>query len=857
MVAVVAMLSGLTAGAAWADGPATMTVGTVEASPGSTVSVDVSIANNPGILGTTLQVDYDEGLTLTGGVQGEAFAGLTMTKPKDLTVKPCKFPFDGQDIDPSAVKDGTVLTLVFDVSASATAGQELGVRLTCEQPINGNLEVVDVTVVNGAVKIAGGDEPPVAEPDSLTASKDVTSYEVGSALDLSDLHVFVGYSDNTIRQLAATEYTVDSTAVDMSTPGVYPLSVTYTENPTLSGSVMITVDAVLESISASKTKTTYYVDELLNVNDINVLATYSGNQRKRVTNYTTDAASIDMSTAGEKTLTVTYVEGDKTATDTIAIIVEKPELLSITATKAKTTYTEGDELNVDDVIVVATYAGNKRIKVTDFTTNAADIDMSTVGVKTLTVTFVDDEKTVTADIAITVNEAGTVNPGESDLMYIEVTEPENGEYYFMVGDKLDLGNLKVEATYLSKDDPVVLDSSQYEIDYSDLYADPEYEWTVDAIDEDGTLIEEGFYLLKVTVKGEDPENYAYISINVGSSSYLIEAEKEKQVYAPGEDVTLSDLKVTVRYADGSVAESICDNDLDGSISVTIREAGDDEAYGELLEDADLNKIGDYELIVRYQEGFGQEAVAIVPISIRRDVEKAAVNAKILETSAYSTSFLFGLPAVPDVEVPGLVEGRDYRVQYANNVNAGTGKVLIIGMGEYSGVKELFFTIKPLSIVFAQPSANVKSVTCTGKAFKPGVTFGMGSLVENVDYKVSYKNNVNVGEASLTVTGMGNYIGSSTMEFKILPGKVALDKVKSTKKKKVTVTWGKMPGGVKYQVSYRVGKGKWKTKTVSKNKLTIKKLKPRKKCTVRVRAFKTVNGENWYGAWSKSKKVKVK
>ena len=96
-----------------------------------------------------------------------------------------------------------------------------------------------------------------------------------------------------------------------------------------------------------------------------------------------------------------------------------------------------------------------------------------------------------------------------------------------------------------------------------------------------------------------------------------------------------------------------------------------------------------------------------------------------------------------------------------------------------------------------------------------------------------------------------------MEFKILPGKVALDKVKSTKKKKVTVTWGKMPGGVKYQVSYRVGKGKWKTKTVSKNKLTIKKLKPRKKCTVRVRAFKTVNGENWYGAWSKSKKVKVK
>lgn len=106
--------------------------------------------------------------------------------------------------------------------------------------------------------------------------------------------------------------------------------------------------------------------------------------------------------------------------------------------------------------------------------------------------------------------------------------------------------------------------------------------------------------------------------------------------------------------------------------------------------------------------------------------------------------------------------------------------------------------------------------------------------------------MNIGEAEVNVIGVGNYTGVSSMTFKINPGNVVLGKVKPAKKK-LTIKWKGLSGGVSYQVQYRIGKGKWKTKIAKKPKLTIKKLKSKKKCSVRVRAFKNVKGEKYYGA----------
>ena len=91
-----------------------------------------------------------------------------------------------------------------------------------------------------------------------------------------------------------------------------------------------------------------------------------------------------------------------------------------------------------------------------------------------------------------------------------------------------------------------------------------------------------------------------------------------------------------------------------------------------------------------------------------------------------------------------------------------------------------------------------------------------------------------------------------------PAKVKSVNLKA-KKKKLNVKWKKVSGATGYEVMYAKNnkfKGK-KTVTVKKNKVTLKKLKPKKKYFVKVRAYKTINGNTYYGKWSKTVKVKVK
>ena len=66
-------------------------------------------------------------------------------------------------------------------------------------------------------------------------------------------------------------------------------------------------------------------------------------------------------------------------------------------------------------------------------------------------------------------------------------------------------------------------------------------------------------------------------------------------------------------------------------------------------------------------------------------------------------------------------------------------------------------------------ANVADQTYTGKAItpKPTVTLDGKTLVLDTDYTLSYKNNVNAGTATITVTGKGAYTGKATKTFKIV------------------------------------------------------------------------------------------
>ena len=154
----------------------------------------------------------------------------------------------------------------------------------------------------------------------------------------------------------------------------------------------------------------------------------------------------------------------------------------------------------------------------------------------------------------------------------------------------------------------------------------------------------------------------------------------------------------------------------------------------------------------------------------------------------------------------------------------------------------------------------------GKNKQPVVTVKNGSttLTNGTHYKVSYKNNKNIGTAFVTITGIGNYNGSITKTFKIVPKGTSLSKL-TAKKKGFSVNWKKQAKSTTgYQVQYSTSKkftGKTtKIKTVAKNKttkLTVSKLKGKKKYYIRIRTYKTVKGKKYYSSWSKVRTVTTK
>ena len=102
-------------------GETIITLNGANASPGDMVTVRAVIRNNPGILGATLKLEYDSGLTLVSAESGEAFSSLVMTKPGKLT-SPCKFIWDGQEISDGDIQDGEILNLSFQISKDVESG---------------------------------------------------------------------------------------------------------------------------------------------------------------------------------------------------------------------------------------------------------------------------------------------------------------------------------------------------------------------------------------------------------------------------------------------------------------------------------------------------------------------------------------------------------------------------------------------------------------------------------------------------------------------------------------------------------------------------------------------------------------
>lgn len=134
---------------------------------------------------------------------------------------------------------------------------------------------------------------------------------------------------------------------------------------------------------------------------------------------------------------------------------------------------------------------------------------------------------------------------------------------------------------------------------------------------------------------------------------------------------------------------------------------------------------------------------------------------------------------------GVLSFKSNNVSVVTVASDGTVKAVAVGtttitISDTKGTGDtITVTVNPKALTAAMV-ADIPSQDYTGSEIKPTVTVKDGTtvLVEGTttlkkDYLVTYKNNKEIGKATVTITGTGNYTGTNTKTFSILK---PLDKI---------------------------------------------------------------------------------
>ncbi|MBQ1390722.1 MAG: cell wall-binding repeat-containing protein [Firmicutes bacterium] len=158
------------------------------------------------------------------------------------------------------------------------------------------------------------------------------------------------------------------------------------------------------------------------------------------------------------------------------------------------------------------------------------------------------------------------------------------------------------------------------------------------------------------------------------------------------------------------------------------------------------------------------------------------DAKVVLTAATFT--YNGEVQKPKIKTIGgreLKAGTDYTAKWsdASSTDAASYTVTITGKGRYTGTAKATYTIKPKAITPGVTLAK-KEYTYNGKAQKPAVTVKDGNIkLGSENYTVTYASGrTNAGTYKVTVKMKGNYTGSKSVSFKIVPAKVTLPVAKT-------------------------------------------------------------------------------
>ncbi len=220
----------------------------------------------------------------------------------------------------------------------------------------------------------------------------------------------------------------------------------------------------------------------------------------------------------------------------------------------------------------------------------------------------------------------------------------------------------------------------------------------------------------------------------------------------------------------------------------------------------------------------------------------------------------------------LSENTDYTVKYSNNVDVGTVKATITGINNYSGTAVKEFKITPIKFDDKKVSVSLEksSFVYNGQSITPVVyvAYNHNYLIQNTDFTATYSNNNAPGVATVKIKGIGNYSGSISKTYIILPEKIASVSIKKDSATSAVISWSAASKVSGYEIlKFDSAKNAYVHLTHVSNSQTSYKVSSLKNSTAyyyQVRAYKTVNDKNYYGevgntvfTFIKPSKVKLK
>ncbi len=256
-------------------------------------------------------------------------------------------------------------------------------------------------------------------------------------------------------------------------------------------------------------------------------------------------------------------------------------------------------------------------------------------------------------------------------------------------------------------------------------------------------------------------------------------------------------------------------------------------------------IGDAAIIIEAKEGSYYSGSRVIKFSICNDIAQATVT-QVPNSQTYTKGAITPEPVL-SIGSKRLAKGTDYTVKWTNDVNVGTASIVITGSGKYAGTKTVSYKIIAKSIARCTVGA-ISDVNYNGKAHTPAVVVKDGSkiLAKGTDYTVTYSSNKKIGTATITVTGKGNYSGTSSVKFHIVSASITGLKASSQTTTTTKISWAKASSITGYQV-YTNDSRKLISQTTGTS-YTLKNLKAGATYKYKVRTYTKIGSKTYYGAF---------